>query len=178
MWIFEVFLDVSLYKQLQNWLFPLHNERYGVSNHRCFDCLLNRLFRRRLKKTTKLRVIGLCEGNSPVTGDLPAQRASNTENVCIWWRHHAQFFLLGRYPTGISIGSCGAACASFVKTHLITNKYSPLNMPYMLNPFALVINKWTLLVQFFGKKLMYSRISHVAFFLTRLLRYFDLDWHK
>ena len=27
-----------------------HNERDGLSNHRCLDCLLNRLFRRRLKK--------------------------------------------------------------------------------------------------------------------------------
>ena len=41
------------------------------------------------KKTPKLRVIGLCAGNSPVTGEFPAQRASNAENVSIWWRHHA-----------------------------------------------------------------------------------------
>ena len=39
-------------------------------------------------KTSKLHVTGLCEGNSPVTGEFPAQRASNTENVSIWWRHH------------------------------------------------------------------------------------------
>ena len=54
-----------------------HNERDGVSNHQPHDCLLNRLFRRRSKKTTKLRVTGLCEGNSPVTDEFPAQRASN-----------------------------------------------------------------------------------------------------
>ena len=29
----------------------------------------------------------LC-GNSPVTGEFPAQMASNDENVSIWWRHH------------------------------------------------------------------------------------------
>ena len=40
------------------------------------------------KKTPKLRVTGLYEGNSPVTGELPAQRASSAENVFIWWRHH------------------------------------------------------------------------------------------
>ena len=40
----------------------LHNEYDGVSNHRRIDCLLNRLFRRRSKKTSKLRVTGLCEG--------------------------------------------------------------------------------------------------------------------
>ena len=43
---------------------------------------------RRSKKTLKLRVTGLCVGNSPVTGEFPAQRASNAENVSIWWRHH------------------------------------------------------------------------------------------
>ena len=40
------------------------------------------------KKTSKLRVTGLGEGNSPVTGEFPAQRASDAENVSIWWRHH------------------------------------------------------------------------------------------
>ena len=45
--------------------------------------------RRRSKKTSKLRVTGLCEGNSPATGEFPAQRDSNVENVSIWWRHHA-----------------------------------------------------------------------------------------
>ena len=27
-------------------------------------------------------------GNSPVTGEFPAQMASDVENVSIWWRHH------------------------------------------------------------------------------------------
>ena len=51
-------------------------------------CLLNRLFRRRSKKISKLRVTGLCAGNSPATGEFPAQMASYAENVSIWWRHH------------------------------------------------------------------------------------------
>ena len=38
--------------------------------------------------TPKLRVTGLCGGNSLVTGEFPAQRASNAENVSIRWRHH------------------------------------------------------------------------------------------
>ena len=42
-------------------------------------CLLNRLFRCRSKKTSKLRVTGLCEGNSPMTGEFPSQRISNAE---------------------------------------------------------------------------------------------------
>ena len=57
------------------------NGRDGVSNHQPHECLLNRLFRRRSKKTSKLRVTGLCAGNSPGTGEFPAQMASNAENV-------------------------------------------------------------------------------------------------
>ena len=68
-----------------------HNERDGISNQQPHDCLLNYLFRRRSKKTSKFRVTGLCEGNSPVTGEFPAQRANSAENVSIWWRHHVRF---------------------------------------------------------------------------------------
>ena len=57
-----------------------HNECDGDSNHRRYDCLLSRLFRRRSMKTWKLRVTGLCEGNSLVTREFSAQRASNAEN--------------------------------------------------------------------------------------------------
>ena len=35
--------------------------------------------RRKSKKTTKLHLTGLYAGNSPVTGEFPFQRASNTE---------------------------------------------------------------------------------------------------
>ena len=65
-----------------------HNGRDGISNHEPHSCLLNRLFRCRSKKTSKFRVTGLCVGNSPVTGEFPAQRATNAENVSISWRHH------------------------------------------------------------------------------------------
>ena len=58
-----------------------HNDHAGVSNHQPHGCLLNRLFRRKSKKTSKLRVTGLC------VGKFPAQMASYAENVSIWWRH-------------------------------------------------------------------------------------------
>ena len=44
-------------------------------------CLLSRLFGRRSRKTSKLLITGLCGGNSPGTGEFPAQLASNAENV-------------------------------------------------------------------------------------------------
>ena len=62
---------------------PLQWRHHGcddVSNHQPHLCLLNRLFGRRSKK---LRVTGLCAGNSPVTGEFPAQMASNAEYVSI-----------------------------------------------------------------------------------------------
>ena len=56
-----------------------HNERNGVPNHRRLDCLLNRLFRRRSKKASKLRITGLCEGNPPVIGRFPHKRSVTRE---------------------------------------------------------------------------------------------------
>ena len=50
--------------------------------------------KRRSKQTSKLRVTGHCAGNSPMTGEFPAQRTSNTENVSIWWRHHGVIWTL------------------------------------------------------------------------------------
>ena len=65
-----------------------HNGCNGVSNHQPHDCLLNRLFRHRSRKTSKLRVTGLCGQNSPVIGEFPAKRIGNAKNISIWWRHH------------------------------------------------------------------------------------------
>ena len=65
-----------------------HNGRDGVLNYQSHHCLLNRLFWRGWKKARKIRVTGLCAGNSMVTGEFPAQMASNAENASIWWRHH------------------------------------------------------------------------------------------
>ena len=71
----ELFTGIEL---LRHWPSQWrHNWRDGVSNHQPYDCLLNRLFRRRSKKTSKLRITGLCARNSPVTGESPAQMAGN-----------------------------------------------------------------------------------------------------
>ena len=69
-----------------------HNGCDSVSNHQSHDCFLNRLFRRTSKKTSKLRITGLCAWNSPVAGEFPGQMASNAENVSIWWRQHDKKF--------------------------------------------------------------------------------------
>ena len=75
-----------------------HNERRRVSNHQFLDCLLNRLFRRRSRKTPRRSVNGICEGNLPMTGEFLAHRARDAENISICWRHHDIKYLQNHQP--------------------------------------------------------------------------------
>ena len=80
-----------------------HNGQGSISSHQPHDCLLNLLFRRRSKKTYKLRVTGLCPG------EFPAQMASNAKNLSIWLFHHAveyHHFLSGYNKANIKTGPC------------------------------------------------------------------------
>ena len=112
-----------------------HNGWDGISNHQPHDCLLNRLLRRRSKKTSKLCVTGLCAGNSPVTGQFPAQMASNAENVSIWWRHHVHYQFLvdsrGTYScvVALALGQsyvCCNACEATLKDMDEINQYQTM----------------------------------------------------
>ena len=51
-----------------------HNEHDGVSNQQPHDCLLNRLFRRRSTKTSKLRICA-------VTGEFPTHKEPVTRKM-------------------------------------------------------------------------------------------------
>ena len=85
-----------------------------------------RLFMRRSKETPKLCVTGLCTGNSPVTGEFPAQMAINAENVSIWWRHHEYCRLYKSYAAsgicifrysqcdGVNVLECHHPCRLYV----------------------------------------------------------------
>ena len=95
-----------------------HNGHDSVSNHQPHDHLLNRLFRRRSKKTSKLRVTGLCVGNSPGTGEFPPQMASNAENVSIWWRHHDIYHELREMnprSMSLTLKKLGPFCSLYMK---------------------------------------------------------------
>ena len=112
-------------------LFPhtLQWRHYGydsISNHQPHDCLLNHLFRRRSKKISKLRVIGLCEGKPPGTGEIPAQMASHVENVSIWWRHHAM--ALFEEKPAVNIGSASVV-RSFDISMLVVLSRHWINTP-------------------------------------------------
>ena len=70
--------DIYIYIYVYSWCYCIH---YDYCNVRCLvlqwrhnkrDGVPNRrLFKRRSKKTSKLRVTGLCAGNSSVTGEFP-----------------------------------------------------------------------------------------------------------
>ena len=52
-----------------------------------------------MKENTKApRHWPLC-GEFTGTGEFPAQRASNAENVSIWWRHHVYKFIVYYHPS-------------------------------------------------------------------------------
>ena len=79
-----------------------HNDSDGVSNHQPHDCLLNRLFGRISKKTSKLRLTGLCVGNSPGPVNSPHKGPVTrkmfpfddfTRWRTSWWLHALAIFL-------------------------------------------------------------------------------------
>ena len=70
-----------------------HTERDGTSNHIRLECFLNRLFRRRSKKTPKLRVTGLCKGIYRWPVDSPQERVFG-DVILTWGRQDTPVWLV------------------------------------------------------------------------------------
>ena len=128
-----------------------HNQCDGVWNHQPHDCLFDRLFRRRSKKTSKLHVTGLCEGNSPVAGEFPAQRASNAENVYIWWCYHSNLNVVeisfGSHPNSNDMITANfwawrSSNQSVDDRGEVDNREFPAMLPMTLNWFLWNILFW------------------------------------
>ena len=69
-WLACIYADLLFTIRRSDWSIAIslqwrHKDHDSVSNHQPHGCLLNRLFRRRSNKASKLRVTGLCVGNSP-----------------------------------------------------------------------------------------------------------------
>ena len=60
-----------------------HNEHNDVSNHHRLDRLFNHLFRRRWKKTLKIRVTGLCGWNSPHDGAVTRKMVPSDDVIMV-----------------------------------------------------------------------------------------------
>ena len=104
-----------------------HHKGDGVSNHQPHDRLLNRLFRRRSKEISKLCVTGLCGENSQVTGEFPAQRASNAENVSSWWRRHRGLQTC-IHQIAMYHHNCCIYSAERIKQSVLDNKQRPVSV--------------------------------------------------
>ena len=83
-----------------------HNEDDGVSNHRRLDCLLIRSFRRRSKKTSKLRVTGLCEGNPPVTSRFPFDDVIMDYGYATWSQEAKNVLECSKMATATNLSHC------------------------------------------------------------------------
>ena len=117
-----------------------HSGCDSVSNHQPRDCFFNLCFRRRSKKTSKIRVTGRCAGNSPGTGEFPAQMASNAENISIWWR-----LMVSQVPnvdTSPSIPAryvCGDAGITCIHTLCKENRRPRIRLSWLLlTNFAMI----------------------------------------
>ena len=66
----KICVNVYMYQHKHNITMESEWVRW-LLKHQLRHCLLNRLFRSRSKKTSKLRVTGPCAGNSTVTGEFP-----------------------------------------------------------------------------------------------------------
>ena len=87
--------------------------------------LLNRLFGADQRKHQSSASLAFVRGNSPVSGELPPQRARNAEYVPIWLRHHVYMCTKSR-------------CDTF---DVINNMRNPLHflwIPDGLRPFGAV----------------------------------------
>ena len=84
-----------------------HNDHDGNSNHQPHGCLLNRLFRRRSKKTSKFRVTGLCVGNSPGPVNSPhkgpvTRKMFPFDDVIMWEQDSMPSGIWGRFENALS----------------------------------------------------------------------------
>ena len=148
-----------------------YNERDGVSNHQTHDCLLNRLFRRRSKKSSKLFVISLCEA---VTGEFPAQGPVTRKMFPLYYgawateiilcmraanerrRYIVTSYLIGWAHTQID-HCCYYKCMGLMKAtlHLMWDEYFLHTKPWIpggeKSIFTAVIHQWRSLLRQFAR---------------------------
>ena len=63
---------------------------------------------------SKLRVTCLCEGNSPVTGEIALLRASNAKTVSVWRRHYEIYAASWVFNSNIPITTQWLICTTIV----------------------------------------------------------------
>ena len=145
-----------------------------------------RLFSRISKKTSKLRVTGLWEGNSPVTGEFPTQRVSNAENVCIWWRHHVYLkmctkfhFFKKQYVNSSGPPLCGYAVIWSYSSPNFNNRFASAQHQ-AITQYLLIVNStlglmlWHNLNELLHLKLIFTTRGHSYFRMIYHAHYSDV----
>ena len=130
------------------------------------------------KKTSKLPITGLCEGNSPVTGEFPSQRSSNTEHASIWWRHHGKGMFMHFHVTDTLVHMYIALWFYLFMNPLFTRHKGVIawrRFP-LYWPFVSGIHRWpgqqcTYITLLFSA-IQASCLTHSRWFETPLFRWF------
>ena len=107
-------------------------------------------------------------GNSPVTGELPAQRASNAQNVSIWWRHHDSVMFdtgksaphLSRLGWYLDTRCSGVECRHIIFLTNITINECCISAWQWWDVYAHVHSFWTTDLGFLTLDIIVSEISH------------------
>ena len=111
-WFQHINIAVTSLMYLSQWGLVAHALRWrhydhdSISNHQPHGCLFNRLFRRRSKKTSKLRVTGLCVGNSPGMvnsphkGPVTRKMFPFDDVIMAQWTGSSLFRLMACWPFG------------------------------------------------------------------------------
>ena len=66
------------------------HEQIGVEYYWPLECLIKSLFMLTSNRHQRSALLAICDGNPPVTGGFPSQRASNVESMSISWCHHEE----------------------------------------------------------------------------------------
>ena len=102
----------------------------------------------------------------PVTGEFPAQMASNAENVSIWWRHHVVFnFTVGVPVVSRMWSRCHSGTARCPVR--VTDGMPKFGLPFPLIPTAAVSKVSYYATKHRSKAVYFIRNSHNKYHMTR-----------
>ena len=149
MWLWSVIWDLNIQNSPYTFKTTMIPDLQEISSKHYNDVIMNMMAsqitsltivysninsRHRSKKTSKLHITDLCVGYSQMTSQFPTQRASNMENVSIWWCHH---------EIGMSIMTAGILCCNVRKfATTVKNDKNEEHISIHFNYFSIKHMQW------------------------------------
>ena len=183
----------------QRSLFPLkwrHNERNDGSNHQRHDCVLNRLFRRRSKKTPKLHVTDLCEAVALLRNDVSHWLGACLESALSlyysWTPHYLMMWIFKQMRRPIAL--CGdrlyrqQICNSVERFSALASDVSSLQRIILSNANSIIIIIMVLYIvpyafryrqlhpEIFGNSTAITREKNIYQHACQLYVVYDIDF--